>query len=150
MRRASTCSTGVDIPRAFATLTPKYANFARTFGSASLCNSRRTAAFVHFSVAFERPAELERFGGVEKDRDRTFIYQLHGHGGLKNARRHSDSQSPECRAKLFVPRLGGFWRRRGHETRAALSTRVAINSKLRNDQCTAADVQQRKVHFAMR
>src|SRR5882724_12519891 len=101
------------MPCAFGTLTPKYSIFALTRGSATLCNSRSTAAFVQTVAEAGAWRALERFVGIEEDCDRPFIHQLHGHHRLKNPRRHGDSNPAQSRAKLFVQRLGQFRRRRG-------------------------------------
>src|SRR5271165_359001 len=54
---------------------------------------------------FARPPDLERFVGVEEDRDWTFIYQLHGHSGLKNTSGHTDTETCQRCTKLIVERF---------------------------------------------
>src|SRR4029077_3308729 len=121
---------------------PKYANFARTLGSASFFSSRSAAAFVHLFVVFERRPELERFFGVEKDCDRPFIHQLHGHHRLKNSSRNADAEILNRQRKLFVELLGLLRRSSGDETWPALAARVAVQRKLRNNQGRTLHVQQ--------
>src|SRR5580658_7787487 len=147
MWRAKACRTGAEIPYAFGTCTPKYASFALAFGSASSLSSRSTPALPSFSAALWRRAELERFLGVEEDCDRPFIYQLHRHHGLKNSGRDGDSHSLHRHRKLFVKRLGFFWRSGGDKTGPALPARVSVERELRNDESGAFHVQERPVHF---
>src|ERR1700687_871135 len=90
MRRASPCKTGGKIPYAFGTLTPKCTILARTFGFASLFNSRRTLAQFQRPAVCSREGPLERFFRVEENRDRAFIDKLHRHHRLKDSRSHRD------------------------------------------------------------
>src|SRR4029077_7066045 len=115
IRRASLCNTGTEIPYALGTFTPKYAIFARTLGFASIFNSRRTAAQLHFPVR-AGTLLLECLIRVEEDCDRPFIHQLHGHHPLENPRRYVDAERPQRRFEFFVQLLRLFRRRRGDET----------------------------------
>src|SRR4029077_2589076 len=128
---------------------PKYANFARTLGSASFFSSRSAAAFAHLLVVFARRPALERFFGVEKDCDRPFIHQLHGHHRLKNSSRNADAEILNRQRKLFVKLLGLLGRSSGDETWAALTARIAVKRKLRNDEGRTAHFQQRAIHFPL-
>src|SRR5713101_10185691 len=107
---ANWCNTGAEIPCAFGTRTPKYAIFARTFGSASPTSSRNTAVFVH-CADFCPSLPLERFVGVEEDRDRAFIDQLHGHHRLKNPGGDIHAKFAKRFAEFFVESFGLFRRR---------------------------------------
>src|ERR1700675_3243436 len=117
MRRARACKTGCEIPYAFATLTPKYAIFARTLGFASLCNSRRTLVRLQRSAVCLRE-RLKRLVRVEEDCDRTFIDQLHRHHGLKKSRRHGNAKFAQDLVEFFIQRGRKLRRRRGNEARA--------------------------------
>src|SRR5229473_7552921 len=114
MRPANLWSIGAEIPCAFGTSTPKYAIFARTFGSASALSSRKTAAFVQ-RTEFCAPLRLECFIGIEEDCDRAFIDQLHGHHRLENSRGDIYAKFAKRFTESFVESFGLFRRRRRDE-----------------------------------
>src|SRR6266849_10174635 len=140
MCRANACSAGCEIPCAFGTLTPKYAIYARTRGSASFFNSRSTRARVQPSAARLGKTRLESFFGIEEDCDRAFIDQFHGHHGLKNSCRYADSQPAQRCIKLLILGRGFVRWRRGNKAGPPLPARITVQRKLRNDQRGALDV----------
>src|SRR6266436_2246791 len=149
MCRANACSTGCGIPCAFGTLTPKYAIFARTCGLASFFSSPSTRARVQPPAARLGETRLEGFFGVEKDCDRAFINQFHGHHGLKNSCGYADSQPAQRCIKLLIQCRGFVWWRRGNKAGPPLPARITVQRKLRNDQRGALNLQQRPVHLAL-
>src|SRR5438552_4549630 len=136
-------------PSDLGTFTPKYAIFARTFGFASFLSSRKMAALVHRATFLCVLGRLECLGGIEKDCDRAFIDQLHGHHRLENSGCHGDAEFAQRFAKFLVEGFGQFRRRRSNETRPPLPARIAIKRELRDDQGAAFHVQQRAVHLTL-
>src|ERR1700682_369604 len=126
---ANWCNTGTEIPYAFGTCTPKYAIFARTFGSASPASSLNTAAFVQ-RAGFCTLLRLKRFFGIEEDRDWAFIDQLHGHHRLENSCGDVHSQLAKRFAKFFVESSRLFRRRSRDEAWPPLPARIAVGREL--------------------
>src|SRR6059058_1378897 len=58
-------------------------------------------------AAFLATPRSERVIRVEEDRDRAFINQLHGHGGLKNSSGYGNAQLAERLAKFVIERFRG-------------------------------------------
>src|SRR5882762_4882633 len=101
-------------------------------------SSRNARAQLHFTLATCRmELRLERLVGVEEDRDRAFINQLHGHHCLKNPRRHGQAKLAERRAKFIIQGFGLLWRSGRNEARPPLPACVAVKRELRDDQRTA-------------
>src|SRR5215510_7701295 len=97
MRRARRSSLGLDTPQtSFATI-PKRAMPSTLRFSPRRRNSAITSVHVHVSAA-----RSECFFGVEEDRDRAFIDQLHGHHSLKDSGRDGDANAAERFAEFFV------------------------------------------------
>src|SRR3981189_3527049 len=94
--------------------------------------SRNARAQLHFSLETCRmELRLERFVGVEEDRDRTFIDQLHGHHCLKHPGRHGHAKFAKRRAKLIIQGFGLLSRSSRKEARPPLSAGIAVKRKLR-------------------
>src|ERR1700741_4467275 len=97
-------------------------------------SSRNARAQFHSSLAFfETNLPLERFVGIEEDRDRAFIDQLHGHHRLENSRCHAHAKLAKRFAEFFVPSFGLFWRCSRDEAWPPLPARIAVKSELRDD-----------------
>src|SRR5882672_843317 len=112
-------------------------------------SSRNARAQLHFSLASCRKGlRLERFAGVEEDRDRAFINQLHGHHCLKNSGRHSHAEFAKRRTKFIIQGFGLLGRSGGNKARPPLPARVAVERKLGHDHRTAFHVQQRPAHLS--
>src|SRR5207302_600239 len=133
IRFASACSTGAEIPCAWGTRTPKYSIFVRTRGSASDCNSRKTAAFVQSGRSSGAAPRLERVVRIEEDSDRAFIDQLRRHHGLKNSRGNGDAQFAQLLTEFLVKSFRQIRRRRSHKAWPPLPSRIAIQGELRMD-----------------
>ena len=69
---------------------------------------------------------LERFVGVEEDRDRAFINELHGHHGLENAGRYGHAKFAQRRAEFIIQGFRQFRRRCRNEAGPPLSARIAV------------------------
>src|ERR1700757_3878792 len=76
-----------------------------------------------FAALVELRGDLECFVGVDEDRDRAFIDQLHGHHSLKNSRGYGDAQPLQSFAEFFIQLLRQLRRSRGNKTRPALPAR---------------------------
>src|SRR6267378_3677443 len=112
-------------------------------------SSRNARAQLHFSLGTCRmERRLEGFVGVEEDRDRAFIDQLHGHHCLKNSGRHSHAKLAERCAKFIIQGFGLLGRSGRNKARPPLPACVAVKRELRHHQRAAFDVQQRPVHLS--
>src|SRR5437016_2967165 len=79
-------------------------------------SSRNARAQFHCARAFfGANFALERFVGIEEDRDRTFIDQLHGHHRLENTGCNAHAQLAKRFAEFLVESFGMFRRRRRDE-----------------------------------
>src|SRR5258708_19437277 len=95
--------------------------------------SRNARAQLHFSLeTCRREFRLERFVGVEEDRDRTFIDQLHGHHCLKNSGPYSHAKLAKRRAKFIIQGFALLGRSGGDETPPPLSARLPPHPELRH------------------
>src|SRR5882672_10221671 len=106
-------------------------------------SSLNARAQFHFSLGtcgMER--RLERFVGVEEDRDRAFIDQLHGHHCLKNPSRYGHAKLAKRRAKFIIQGFGLLGRSGRKEARPPLPACVAVKRELGHHQRAAFDVQQ--------
>src|SRR6266704_4202911 len=92
---------------------------------------------------------LERLAGIEKDRDRALIDQLHRHHCLKSSSRHRHAKLAKRLAKFLIESFCQFRRRRADEARPPLPPRVAVQRNLRHDQRAAVHFQQRPVHLTL-
>src|SRR5882724_502377 len=111
-------------------------------------SSRNARAQFHLSRGTcEAKFRLERFVGVEEDRDRAFIDQLHGHHCLKNSGRHSHAELAERRAKFIIQGFGLLGRSGRKEARPPLPARVSVKRELGHHQRAAFRIQQRPVHL---
>src|SRR5712664_345896 len=113
-------------------------------------SSRNARAQFHFSLGTCRmERRLECFVGVEEDRDRAFIDQLHGHHRLENTGCDVHAKLAKRFAEFFVESFRLFRRRSGDEAWPALPARIAVKRELRDDQGAAFHLQQRPVHLTL-
>src|SRR5713226_5928265 len=91
---------------------------------------------------------LECFVGVEEDRDRAFINQLHRHHRLKNPSRHWHAEFAKRRAKFIIQGFGLLGRSGRNKARPPLPACIAVKRELGHHQRTAFHVQQRPVHLS--
>src|SRR5262245_20860525 len=73
---------------------------------------------------------LEGLVGVEEDRDRAFIRQLHRHHSLKDAGGHGDTEFAQGFTEYFVKSLGQLRRGGRDEARAPAAACVAVQREL--------------------
>src|SRR5882762_4984876 len=105
-------------------------------------SSRNARGQFHFSLGTcETEFLLECFVGVEEDRNRPFIDQLHGHHCLKNSWRHSHTEFAKRRAKFIIQGFGLLGRSGRNKARPPLPARVAVKRELGHHQRAAFDVQ---------
>src|SRR5882724_4250897 len=97
-------------------------------------SSRNARAQFHFSLGTWRmERRLECFVGVEEDRDRAFIDQLHGHHRLKNSGRHSHTEFAKRRAKFIIQGFSLLGRSRRNKARPPLPACIAVKRELRDN-----------------
>ena len=98
----------------------------RPFRAASFSRSSQGLRRGLYSVAASRlGSALEVLLRIQKNGDRAFIDELHGHHSLKDSGRNGNAKAPQSFAELFIELPGKFRRSGGDEAWAALAARVA-------------------------
>lgn len=93
---------------------------------------------------------LKKFFGIEQDGDGTVVSEFQRHVRLKNARARADAEGLQSLYEFFVEEFALLGRCGLDEAGAPLAARIAVQSKLRDGQDRAADIEQRKIHFSLR